>query len=409
MLDIDGKIFRNLEEQVKKNKDDIKYILNEQGVLNEFGIKVVNEVDTLANLPSVSSYKEMYPDWEYGDTYAVGTEAPYDLYVLTRANESHVSDYWFDIGQFPLAGPQGPQGNDGAQGIQGPIGPQGIQGVRGLQGIQGPQGPVGPQGIQGLQGPKGDTGEKGEGFKIIGVLSSTSQLPTPTEESRNEGYLVTISGTNHMYLITGDETLVWTDCGPIEGIEGPQGPQGIQGPQGEQGLQGIQGQTGPQGPQGPQGNSAYITIGGQPYSNVNTDATPTENSNNLMTSGAIYNAIKTTTGTGSASSYSSKPVTITSSKIQYRIDSDGFKTIYGYVIWSRTNATDSLGVVINFGTTMNNTDYAVSITPRDADTNNYHVVGCYIKSKTTTSATVLLQNINNGTYNAGFNVIIQGF
>ena len=25
MLEIDGKIFRNLEEQVKKNKDDIKY------------------------------------------------------------------------------------------------------------------------------------------------------------------------------------------------------------------------------------------------------------------------------------------------------------------------------------------------------------------------------------------------
>ena len=140
------------------------------------------------------------------------------------------------------------------------------------------------------------------------------------------------------------------------------------------------------------------------------DDFPTFNSQNPVTSGGIYNAFITkSTGNGSASSYSSKPVTITSSKIQYRIAHDGFKTIYGYVIWNRTNATDSLGVVVSFGTSMSNTDYAVSITPRDTSTNNYHCVGCYVLQKTTTSATVLLQNVNNGTYCAGFNVIIQGF
>ena len=41
MITIGDKQYRNLEEQVKKNKDDIQYILEEEGVLNEFGIKVV--------------------------------------------------------------------------------------------------------------------------------------------------------------------------------------------------------------------------------------------------------------------------------------------------------------------------------------------------------------------------------
>ena len=33
MLTFDGKQFRNLEEQVLKNADDINYLINEQGVL----------------------------------------------------------------------------------------------------------------------------------------------------------------------------------------------------------------------------------------------------------------------------------------------------------------------------------------------------------------------------------------
>lgn len=293
MLTIDGKQYRNLEEQVAKNKDDIEYILNEQGVLNEFGIKVVGVVASQSLLPSVDTYKQENPNWEYGDTFAVGTQPPYDLLVLTRANADNPDDYWFDIGDFPLAGPTGPQGPQGPQGLQGPTGAQGLQGPQGLQGIAGPQGPMGIQGEVGPRGEVGPQGPSGEGFKIIGVLTSTSQLPTPSEENRNEGYLVDISGINHMYLVTGSDTLVWTDCGPIEGIQGPQGPVGPQGATGPQGIQGIQGQTGAQGPQGPAGNNAYITIDGVQYSNVNADTVVTSGSQNLVTSGAVYNAVGT--------------------------------------------------------------------------------------------------------------------
>ena len=47
MITIDGKELRSLEEQVLKNKQDIEYMLEEEGVLNQFGIKVVGQVDTV--------------------------------------------------------------------------------------------------------------------------------------------------------------------------------------------------------------------------------------------------------------------------------------------------------------------------------------------------------------------------
>ena len=253
MLTIDGKEFRNLEEQVLKNQSDIKFIINEQGVLNQFGIKVIGQGADLIDLPSVETYKKNNPNWEYGDTYAIGTVPPYSLYVLTRANESNAEDYWFNIGSFPAPGPKGDTGEQGPAGEVGPRGLQGPQGIQGIQGRTGAVGPVGPTGAQGEQGPQGPQGLPGEGFKIIGVLNSTSQLPTPTEEIRSNAYLIEIDGYNHLFVIIGDTTLEWFDAGSIEGVQGPQGIQGIQGPQGPAGATGAQGETGPRGPQGVQG------------------------------------------------------------------------------------------------------------------------------------------------------------
>lgn len=114
MLTIGNEELRNLEEQVEKNKDDILFILEQEGVLNQFGIKVVGQIDTAASLPAPAIYAG-----DYGDAYAVGTETPYDLYIWTRANGTHPSDYWFNIGKFPVPGPAG---KDGATGPQGPRG-----------------------------------------------------------------------------------------------------------------------------------------------------------------------------------------------------------------------------------------------------------------------------------------------
>ena len=236
MLTIDGKEYRNLEEQVRKNQSDIEYILNVQDTLNEFGIRIIGVVDNEVNLPSVIDYKNSNPDWSYGDTFAVGTNTPYALYVLTRANQSNPQDYWFDIGDFPLAGPKGDQGPQGPIGPQGPQGIAGPQGPTGSAGSIGPQGPIGPRGPQGIQGATGPQGPAGWGYKIAGTLTNISQLPTPSESIRNEGYIVNGS----LYLIVGTTDLIWTNFGIFNSIAGPQGA------------------TGPQGPQGPQGPSGYV-------------------------------------------------------------------------------------------------------------------------------------------------------
>lgn len=250
MLRIGDKEYRNLQEQVRQNQSDIKYLLEEGAALNEFGIKVVGVIATANELPDPTTYQG-----EFGDAYAVGTAAPYTLYIFTRQVSGQTGSWWFNIGLFPapstVPGPIGPQGIQGQQGIRGSLwysqtgaptntvgvnpgdqalngsngdvyqfvngawqltgnirGPQGIQGIRGPQGIQGIQGPVGPQ------GPKGD---QGQFIQILGTLDSTSQLPLPTSVPRSAAYLIPEDGVNHIYLIVGEETLEWVDAGAFAG------------------------------------------------------------------------------------------------------------------------------------------------------------------------------------------------
>ena len=125
MLKFGNKEFRNLQEQVLKNMQNIANLKEGTAVLDEFGIKVVGEVDSLQDLSSVADYKLAHDDWAYGDAFAIGTQPPYKLVILTRANDEITTDHWFDIGDFPMPGPKG---DTGAQGETGPQGPQGNQG-----------------------------------------------------------------------------------------------------------------------------------------------------------------------------------------------------------------------------------------------------------------------------------------
>ena len=236
MLTIGNEEFRNLEEQVEKNKDDILFILEQEGVLNQFGIKVVGQIDTAASLPAPSIYAG-----DYGDAYAVGTQTPYDLYIWTRANGTHPNDYWFNIGKFPVPGPAGKDGAQGPQGERGLTGPQGIQGIPGKDGAQGKPGITGPQGIQGIQGPMGPQGPAGQSFQIASIIANTSLLPTPTESIRNQAYLVGTEAPYDLYVITGNGDLYWSNAGQITGVQGPQGAPGPQGPAGANGINGING------------------------------------------------------------------------------------------------------------------------------------------------------------------------
>lgn len=256
MIRVGDNYYRNLEEQVLKNKQDIANHYNIERVLADFGITIVGHVDIKEDLPDPETYQG-----QYGDGYYVGTSDPYSFYIYTRpdVDTGYDTNYWLDVGPLAIAGPEGPKGDRGPAGPQGPRGslwtavydtlPQttnykvndqvlrtydgnvyecrlnadenkywaligNIQGPQGVQGIQGPQGEQGPQGPQGPTGPIGPTGKS---ITIIGEVSSASQLPDPSTVDRASAYLVTVGDSKHIFLITGTDTLVWTDAGGFGG------------------------------------------------------------------------------------------------------------------------------------------------------------------------------------------------
>ena len=268
----DGKLYLNLEKQVQKNKEDIEYIINQEGALNQFGLRVVGQVETISDMPTIQAYKESNPNWEYGDAFMVGastaeaTVVDVDnatLLVLTRANTIYPNDFWMNLGKFPKPGPVGPKGEQGEQGIQGVKGIGVMSGssnptasapatttyinattgdvfvysgqqwdkIGNIKGATGSVGPVGPQGKTGPIGQTGATGAQGPrgiGVNILGTLTSTSQLPNPTTVGKDSAYIIPADGVNHLWVIEGTDNLVWTDFGTAGiGEKGDKGDAGV--------------------------------------------------------------------------------------------------------------------------------------------------------------------------------------
>ena len=253
MIKIDNIEYRNLEEQVLKNKEDIANHYNMDRVLADFGIRIIGtlgDADELENVP--------HPE-AYGDAYAVGREAPYDFYIWTRAdaNAGHPEDYWLGIGQLAIAGPEGPQGpkgEDGATGQRGSIwvsakgvptsvnaflaGDQWLNTVNGniymltgtdenrawvnngsIRGPQGLPGIKGDKGDPGEQGPQGEQGPRGEGaavVQIIGTITEVAQLPDPETILSNSAFLQDVEGVWHLWVIIGQPgAYQWLDTGSM--------------------------------------------------------------------------------------------------------------------------------------------------------------------------------------------------
>ena len=202
-------VLRNIQEQVAKNKADIAAFRNVENVLNQFGITVLGRVDEDTDIPEE---KPGGGDYQYGDSWLVGTETPYDMYIWTRTDDPDVGEF-INIGPISMVGPEGPQGEPGpapiiyigtvttgepgtnaTATITGADGvytinltiPRGQTGATGATGGQGPAGPEGPAGQTGGQGPQGDPGQS---FMIIGQISNTSQLPDPSTTPRNYAYV----------------------------------------------------------------------------------------------------------------------------------------------------------------------------------------------------------------------------
>lgn len=263
MITVNGKEYRNLEEQVLKNQKDIQDFKDGNQTIAEFGITVVGILSDASQLPEFGE--------AYGDAYLIGTVTPYDMRVWTR-DVANQSAKWVDLGAFPLQGPKGERGEIGStiiigngtptsvptragdyfinfingnwymsvesteggyiwvyrfnlKGEKGDRGEQGKQGVQGIPGEQGKTGPIGPQGIQ------GETGPVGPAFNIQGTLASTDNLPTPTEQMQDKGYAYLIpnsEGVKHIWVVQGNDVekvFMWVDVG-VSGVQGPQGETG---------------------------------------------------------------------------------------------------------------------------------------------------------------------------------------
>lgn len=264
MLQFGNKEFRNLEEQVEKNAQDIQDFKDGNQTIAEFGITVVGILASADQLPSQGE--------NFGDAYLIGSQPPYDMRVWTRDVANNTAK-WVDLGAFPLQGPKGDKGDTGsiiyadsgeplnnptddfqfyintvtgywyipvptATGwewskrftLKGEKGDRGLQGKQGVQGIVGPQGKTGPIGPQ---GPKGDTGDVGPAFNVQGTLASSSNLPTPTAAMQDKGYAYIIpdaQGNKHIWVIQGPEggPFQWVDVGTAGvGIQGPKGTDGV--------------------------------------------------------------------------------------------------------------------------------------------------------------------------------------
>ena len=221
------KLYLNIQEQVEKNKNDIKFMLEEEGTLNKFGIKVIGQEDDVSDMPSVADYKEEHEDWAYGDAYAIGTEAPYTLYILTRANGTHPNDYWFNIGQFPVPGPQGETGEQGPAGHTPqvtvatpvtstlPAGSSASASVMNVGTADDPQLAFSfsiPKGDTGATGAKGDPGA----FHINGQVANASLLPDASLVDADAAYAVgTVLPYDVYVIMTVNDVQSWLNLGPV--------------------------------------------------------------------------------------------------------------------------------------------------------------------------------------------------
>ena len=173
MIKINDKTYRNLPEQVEKNKRDIEDLKLRAGFQGPY-----------------ASTEDIQPPVD-GVIYIIGATEPYELYKFD------MDDGFIDLGPFGATGSQGPEGPQcpvGPQGPQGETGPQGPQGIQGPQGPYGLQGPKGDPGSNGATGPEGPQGEDGNGIASIAKTGTVGLVDT---------YTITMDdGTTYNFTVT---------------------------------------------------------------------------------------------------------------------------------------------------------------------------------------------------------------
>lgn len=250
MIMIDGKEYRNLEEQVQKNKEDIaKHYQAMQLPLNLTGIEVIGSITNPSELDGVVGKR-------FGDAYVQVVGEDTILWIWTRANPNAGEDesYWLNIpfttvGERGPIGPKGPKGDPGVRGsrwFSGTARPVSTSGynvgdyyinssngnlwhlhdnpirwvlegnLKGPQGAQGDIGPAGPTGPRGERGPEGKQGPISPGIVIYAILDSIHELPDPTDLNNLSAAFIV---NNNLYIQVGTSPSAadWTNMGKFSG------------------------------------------------------------------------------------------------------------------------------------------------------------------------------------------------
>lgn len=226
MFQLNNKEYRNLEEQVLKNKEDIAKHWEVERVLADFGITVLGRLITADPYLTDPTSADYITGIHYGDAYLVGEEnqKSYPVYIWTRANANvgQENDYWLYSGYMSIQGPQGPAGksianvsidnnyyltftfSDGSRLtlLTSIRGPQGIQGEIGPQGPVGPKGEKGEKGDDGNQGPAGPVGPAGT-LNIIGTYTNFEDIPDATTRQMGDAAILSTSDGTTLYILTG--------------------------------------------------------------------------------------------------------------------------------------------------------------------------------------------------------------
>lgn len=249
MITFGNKQLRNDKEQIKKNQEDIARHYAADRVVAEFGIRIIGQLDVWPEeAPAIPE--------KFGDAYAVGVEAPYDIYVWTRTKDSDILEqgYWFNIGSIAI---KGDPGEAGASVVNATVDNNGFitftlsngdtivldKPIKGRPGKDGEDGgspsivvkeeaqgtrittydskgavvstafvPNGKNG-QSIQGPAGPAGS----FAIKGTIIDISLLPAAETMAPGDAYLVTTANGYDLWVIVGENPSLyeWVNTGAL--------------------------------------------------------------------------------------------------------------------------------------------------------------------------------------------------
>ena len=232
MVIVNGKTFRNLQEQVY-------YLTNIIGDATDIVKNVVGTVTSPSALPAYTSVN-------YGTTYAVGAASPYNYYVSTASG-------WVNLGTFPKAGPSGADGKDGNSIYL----------------------------TSANLTPNADY-----------IYTQDIYNPSNIPYKAGDLILATNASGAYLYTVSNVRSPDMLDIGYRTTLSGIQGPKGDTGPAGKSAYASAQdgGFTGTEA----QFNKGLSVMGG--VSGI--DTTVTQNSGNLITSGAVYSYVQSLDANG---------------------------------------------------------------------------------------------------------------